>query len=166
MQKSSTTCIIHPAKIDDAPAIAAMLGALASEIGDEDRFCTSTETVIQHGFGKMPLFHSLIAEQGEETLGLALFFPVYSTTMATPGLYVQDLWVARAARGTGVGKRLLARAALQGADMWGATYLGLTVYADNPKAARFYKALGFDIFTSENPMRLTRRSFIDLKDIE
>ena len=166
MQKISTNCEILPGKINDAPAIAAMLGALSREIGDEDRFCTSTETIVQHGFGKTPLFHCLIAVHGEETLGLVLFFPTYSTTMATPGLYVQDLWVAKAARSAGIGKRLLARAAITGADMWGATYLGLTVYDDNPKATRFYETLGFDIFKNENSMRLTNRNFSDLMSIK
>ncbi len=166
MQKISTNCKILPAKINDAPDIAAMLGQLSREIGDGDRFCTSTATIVQHGFGNTPLFHSLIAVHGEEKLGLALFFPIYSTTMATPGLYVQDLWVAKAARSTGIGKRLLAGAAVQGADMWGATYLGLTVYEDNLKAMRFYQSLGFDIFKDENPMRLASRNFIDLMSIK
>ncbi len=95
--------------------------------------------------------------------GLALYFPGFSTTMAAPGLYVQDLWVSGAARGAGLGKRLLAAAATHAAETWGAQYLALTVYEDNPKAQVFYEALGFGLHKSENPARLTGQKFEALK---
>ena len=69
---------------DDSVAIAGMLRRLAEEIGDGDRFRSDAATVRRHGFGASPLFHSLIATEGAENLGLALFFPGYSTTLATP----------------------------------------------------------------------------------
>jgi GNAT superfamily N-acetyltransferase len=53
----------------------------------------------------------LIAEVAGEPVGFALFFTSYSTFLATPGLYLEDLFVRPAARGTGVGLALMANLA-------------------------------------------------------
>ena len=144
---------------EDAGAIAGMLQRLAADIGDGDIFRSDEAAIRRYGFGPSPLFHTMMAMEGDEPLGLALYFPGYSTTMAAPGLYVQDLWVADAARGAGLGVRLLRAAADHAAKAWGAAYLALTVYQDNPKAQAFYQGLGFELHQSENPMRLTGGAF-------
>ncbi len=143
----------------DAGAIAGMLQNLAADIGDGDIFRSDEAAIRRYGFGTSPLFHAMIAMKGDAPLGLALYFPGYSTTMAAPGLYVQDLWVSGAARGAGLGARLLRSAADHAAKAWGAEYLALTVYQDNPKAQAFYQRLGFELHQSENPMRLTGGAF-------
>ena len=143
----------------DAGAIAGMLQNLAADIGDGDIFRSDEAAIRRYGFGPSPLFHVMMAMDAGAPLGLALYFPGYSTTMAAPGLYVQDLWVSSAARGAGLGARLLKAAADHAAKAWGAQYLALTVYQDNPKAQAFYQRLGFDLHRQENPMRLTGGAF-------
>jgi ribosomal protein S18 acetylase RimI-like enzyme len=154
---------IRMGRAEDAAAIAGMLQALADDIGDGDIFRTDEATIRRHGFGTAPLFHCMIATQDQAYTGLALYFPGFSTTMAAPGLYVQDLWVSGQARGAGLGKRLLAAAAAHAAETWGAQYLALTVYEDNPRAQKFYQSLGFTAQESENTMRLRGGSFQALK---
>jgi ribosomal protein S18 acetylase RimI-like enzyme len=51
--------------------------------------------------------------------------------------------VSETARGTGLGRRLLAAAAQEGAAHWQAVALRLTVYEGNTGARAFYDRLGF-----------------------
>ena len=154
---------IRMARQDDAEAVTAMLANLAQDIGDEDRFCSDAETIARHGFGARSLFTSQIAETETGAVGLALYFPVFSTTRGLPGLYVQDLWVSFTARGQGLGRALLAAAAAQANAEWGAEYLGLTVYHDNEGAQAFYQLLGFAAGENECPMTLDGAPFQQLR---
>jgi GNAT superfamily N-acetyltransferase len=67
-------------------------------------------------FGVRPAAEVLIAELANEPVGFALFFQSYSTFLAKPGLYLEDLFVRPAVRGKGIGQALmaaLARVAVQ-----------------------------------------------------
>ncbi len=67
-------------------------------------------------FGVRPAAEVLIAELAGTPVGFALFFQSYSTFLAKPGLYLEDLFVQPHVRGKGVGGALmsaLARIALQ-----------------------------------------------------
>lgn len=155
---------IRYATIDDAELVATMLSRLADEIGDTDRFSSTPETIRKYGFGKSQLFHSVISEQDNRGLGLALFFPIFSTTRARPGVYVQDLWTARDTRSQGLGHRLLEEVANHSAKQWGAAYLSLTVYATNTNATKFYKNIGFEIAENDLSMKLDGDAFKRFKN--
>jgi len=67
-------------------------------------------------FGVRPAAEVLIAELADQPVGFALFFQSYSTFLAKPGLYLEDLFVRPAVRGKGIGAALmaaLARVAVQ-----------------------------------------------------
>jgi len=83
------------------------------------------------------------AEVGDEVQGVVAFSPQLSTYRGAIGVYISDLWVAEAARGQGLGRRLLAAVRDEAAGLWGPGYLRLTVYAHNPDARRLYDRLGF-----------------------
>ncbi|MCW2305990.1 GNAT family N-acetyltransferase [Rhodobium gokarnense] len=138
-----TDIAIRLAGAEDAERIQSMLARLAVDLGETTAFASSTEILRHHGFGEEPLFHCLIAERDGTAVGLVLFFPEFSTLRGMPGVYVQDLWVDRALRSSGLGKRLLAAAARHGAASWQAGYMKLTVHLDNPRAERFYRRHGF-----------------------
>jgi GNAT superfamily N-acetyltransferase len=92
-------------------------------------------------FGARPAAEVLIAELAGAAVGFALFFPSYSTFLARPGLYLEDLFVDPAARGRGVGVALmsaLARIAVSrgyGRFEW-------SVLDWNQPALDFYASLG------------------------
>ena len=158
-----TAVRIKLAGADDAAAVADMLMRLAHEIGDAHRFRSDAETIHRHGFRDSPLFRSMIAERAGDHLGLALYFPAFSTTRGMPGLYVQDLWIAESERGTGLGRQLLAEATRHASQEWDARYLTLTVYADNTGAGAFYERLGFTTSAGERPLALDGSAFEQLK---
>lgn len=65
----------------------------------------------RYGFSPHCQFEAILAFIGDEPAGFALFHPRFSTWLGQPGMYLEDLYVAEAARGCGVGRRLMARLA-------------------------------------------------------
>ena len=92
------------------------------------------------GFGARPLFRAVIAED-DRPLGMAIYFPDFSTHRGEPGVYIQDIWVEPAARGLGLGRKLLAEVMRR--QDWGARYIVLGVSPENMTAHGFYERLGF-----------------------
>ena len=154
---------IRTAQQKDADSVAVMLAHLAHEIGDGARFIADEDIIRRFGFGNKPHFHCLIAAQGGTDLGLAVYYPVFSTTRGKPGVYVLDLWISENARGLGLGSRLLSAVAVHASDEWEAGYLSLTVYADNTGATEFYRRLGFCGDDNDRPMALDGNAFDTLK---
>lgn len=105
-------------------------------------------------FADRPGAEVLLAELAGEPAGFALFFQSYSTFLAKPGLYLEDLFVDPAARGKGVGLALMsacARIAVQrryGRFEW-------SVLDWNAPALGFYAALGAAPMTEWTVQRLT-----------
>lgn len=132
---------IRPAIADDAEAIHAALKAMAAGMTAGPKFVSTVDDIRRHGFGPTPAFAVLIAETGGVLAGLCLSFPSFSTWMGTPGIYIQDLYVADAFRGRRVGERLLQAVARFGLAR-GARYLRLSVDVQNVRAQVFYDRLG------------------------
>jgi len=96
----------------------------------------------RHGFGDKPQFEALIAELDGEPAGMALFHTRFSTWLGKPTLYLEDIFVSEAARGHGVGRRLMARLATIALERgWGR--VDFHVLDWNP-ARGFYQKLGFE----------------------
>jgi ribosomal protein S18 acetylase RimI-like enzyme len=139
---------------DDAGAIQALLQELADHDGVTMR--GSRQALLRHGFGPRPLFQTVLAIRKDTIVGLALFYPDFSTLRGQPGVYVQDLYVVPAARGLGLGARLLGQVR-DAAQEWGATYVSLIVDRGNRGALGFYRQIGFadrgdyDLLVLEGP---------------
>ncbi|MEO6301245.1 MAG: GNAT family N-acetyltransferase, partial [Paracoccaceae bacterium] len=131
--------MIRRATVRDAPTLHAMLQALSDHDGG-DYQVGSVETLLQHGFGANPLFHALIAET-DHPVGMTIYYPDYSTHRGEPGVYVQDIYVEPAARGTGIARQLLAATMIH--QTWAACYVTLGVSPANTVACRFYDRMGF-----------------------
>ena len=58
-------------------------------------------------FGDNPSAEVVIAEYDTKPVGFALYFTNYSTFLAQPGIYLEDLFVDITMRGKGFGKALL-----------------------------------------------------------
>lgn len=125
----------------DVPVILRFLAAMAAEAGEE---IGSTEaSLLAHGFGPVPRFHGLLAEQTGAAVGMILYFPEYSTWRGEIGLFVQDVYVSPAGRGLGLGRALLA-AAMRHAE-WQPQFMTLMVAHLNRNARDFYTALGLTL---------------------
>jgi GNAT superfamily N-acetyltransferase len=137
----SKTFDIQPATIDD---IATILG-LIRELADFERLLdqvSATEEQLRGAlFGPRPYAEVLLARDGAEVAGFALFFHNFSTFLAKPGIYLEDLYVRPKYRGNGYGAALLARLAALAVQR-GCGRLEWSVLNWNQRAIDFYRSLG------------------------
>ena len=106
---------IRPATADDVPLILSLIRELADYEKLSDQVSATEaalrETLFSERPGARPAAEVLVAHNDGEPAGFALFFPNYSTFLAKPGIYLEDLFVRPAFRGLGIGKALLASVA-------------------------------------------------------
>jgi GNAT superfamily N-acetyltransferase len=88
-----------------------------------------------------PAAECLLAFWDGQPAGFAVHFPTYSTFLAKPGLYLEDLFVEPALRGRGIGKDLLLHCARL-AHRRGCGRMEWSVLGWNEPARGFYRALG------------------------
>ena len=84
---------------------------------------------------------ALVVDSGEQVVGFALFFTNFSTFLARPGLYLEDLFVEPELRGRGIGQALLTRLAELAAER-GCGRFEWSVLDWNVNAIRFYERMG------------------------
>src|SRR5688500_9483849 len=98
---------ITPATEADVPVILSFIRALA-EYEKLAHQCVATESGLRATlFGERPYAEALIARAGGAPVGHAIFFHNYSTFLARPGIYIEDIFVRPGHRGLGAGKALL-----------------------------------------------------------
>lgn len=84
---------------------------------------------------------ALVAEEEGQIVGYALFFSTFSTFLARPGVWLEDLFVLPEWRGRGLGKALLTEV-VRIARHRGAGRVEWSVLDWNEPAIRFYESLG------------------------
>ena len=123
------------------PVIADLIRQLAEFEKLEDEVVL-TEDLLRAGlFGSRPYAEAVLAEEAGEPIGFALFFYTFSTFLARPGLYLEDLFVLSEHRGRGVGRALLAHLANLAVERK-CGRLEWAVLNWNHEAIRFYERLG------------------------
>jgi GNAT superfamily N-acetyltransferase len=135
------TLSIRPAVPGDLDLIIGFIRALAEYEKLLDDVRLDPVRLGGHLFGDRPMAEVLIGEIDGVPRGFALFFHNFSTFEGRPGLYLEDLFVEPDARGSGLGKALLARLA-QLAMARGCARLEWSVLDWNEPSIAFYKALG------------------------
>lgn len=114
-------------------------------------------------FGARPAAEVVIAEDGDEPVGFALFFHNYSTFLAQPGIYLEDLYVRPEARGRGAGRALLAHLARLAKER-NCGRLEWWVLDWNESAIRFYRSLGAQPMDDWTVLRLAGPELARLAD--
>ncbi len=132
---------IEPATEEDIPVILRFIKELA-EYEHLTHEVVATEASLRESlFGTRRSAEVIIAYAEAEPVGFAVFFHNYSTFLARPGLYVEDLFILPQWRGRGLGRQLLAYTA-KIAVKRGCGRLEWSVLDWNQPAIRFYRALG------------------------
>ncbi|MCU1228884.1 MAG: family N-acetyltransferase [Acidobacteria bacterium] len=148
------TFAIRNATPDDVALIFRFIVELARYEKLEDRVVATEERIRETLFGVKPAAEVLIGEEDGRPVGFALFFHNYSTFLARPGIYLEDLFVDPAMRGRGYGKALLARLA-QIAIERECGRVEWAVLDWNTPAIDFYKSLGANAVDEWTIFRLT-----------
>ncbi|MBI2203053.1 MAG: GNAT family N-acetyltransferase [Candidatus Rokubacteria bacterium] len=140
-RRPATGLTIRPGTKRDVRLILELIRGLA----DYERLAHEVEAtaarIRRHGFGRPRYFETLIAAQDGRPVGFALYFFTYSTFLARPSLYLEDLFVRPDARGRGAGKALLAELA-RIARRRGCGRMEWAVLDWNEPSIRFYESLG------------------------
>ncbi len=127
------------------PADVATIAALIRDLAEYEKLSHAVSLdegrLREHLFGPRPYAEVLLAEEEGRVVGFALFFSNYSTFLARPGIYLEDLFVLPAERGKGHGKALLVALARLAVER-GCGRLEWIVLDWNEPALQFYKALG------------------------
>lgn len=116
-------------------------------------------------FGQPRFAEVLIGEEDGAAVGFALFFHNYSTFLARPGLYLEDLFVIPEARGRGYGKALLARLAAIAKER-GCGRFEWAVLDWNEPSIRFYESLGAVAMDDWTVYRVTGEALDRLADLD
>ncbi len=149
---------IRTATVADVPLILSMIRELA-EFEKLAHEVTATEAQLHKTlFGENPSAEVLLAYAGNAPAGFCLFFHNYSTFLAKPGVYIEDIFIRSAFRSQGIGMALfdeikrLARARECGRIEW-------SVLDWNTKATQFYEKLGAQAMNEWTVYRLTEHQF-------
>ena len=133
--------MIRPATAADVPTIARLIRALAEYERLAHEVVLDEARLHEHLFGPRPYAEVLLAEDAGQVVGFALFFHNYSTFLAKPGVYLEDLFVVPEQRGRGHGKALLTALARLAVER-GCGRLEWAVLDWNTPSIDFYCSLG------------------------
>ena len=149
---------IRPATAADIPVILDFIRGLADYEKLAHEVVATTETLRATLFPADPTTRPaaciLAFTATGAPAGFALYFFNYSTFLAKPGLYLEDLFVRPEFRGQGLGKALLLHLA-QLANQLGCGRMEWSVLDWNQPAIDFYEALGAERKTEWTICRLT-----------
>ena len=139
------TCSIRAATPADLPLIGELIRDLADyeKLADEVRFDPAVlgEKLFGQNGGHGPYAEVVIGELDGAAQGFALFFHNFSTFEGRPGIYLEDLFVRKPARGSGLGQELLAHLAALAVQR-DCARLEWSVLDWNAPAIGFYQKLG------------------------
>lgn len=145
---------IRPAEPADVPRILELIHALAVYEREPDAVENTEELLHERLFGDDPRVFAHVAQAGDEVVGIAVWFETYSTWTGRHGIWLEDLFVLPEARGTGLGKALLATLAQVCVDR-GYPRLEWTVLDWNEPSIAFYRSIGAEPMDEWTTQRLT-----------
>jgi GNAT superfamily N-acetyltransferase len=133
--------LIRAAQADDLAAVVDLIRALArfEHLPGPDE--AAAERLRAHAFGRERYFEILVAERAGSIVGYAVYFMTYSTFLARPSLYLEDIFVDPGSRRRGIATSFL-RELASIAVARGCGRFEWTVLDWNVAAMKFYESLG------------------------
>ena len=147
----------------DAPALLGLITALAEFESLPPPDPDAQLRLVEHGFSEQPRFEAWLAEwAGVETpIGYALVFETYSTFLARPTLFLEDIFVLPRFRDQGVGGALFRHCLCLAKDR-GCGRMELSCLNWNTQAQQVYEKMGAQRMTDWYLYRLTRETIEQL----
>lgn len=149
---------LRAAELRDVQPIVGLIRELAEFEELTHLLQVTPEKLRPHLFGEKPVAEALVAdadvEGRNEVVAFALFFTNFSTFLAQPGLYLEDLYVRPAQRGLGIGQALLRRLAALAVER-NCGRFEWSVLDWNENAIRFYEHQGAVVMPDWRICRVT-----------
>lgn len=102
----SANVVVRRATPDDAATMLRLIRALAEYEKLEPPDRDAEERLVKDAFCEKPRFEVWLAEVDGQAVGYAFLLETYSTFLARPTLYIEDIFVLPDYRGSGVGHAL------------------------------------------------------------
>jgi GNAT superfamily N-acetyltransferase len=99
---------IRPVRAEEVDLVMQFIRELAEYERLAHEVTATTDTIRAALFGPRPYAEAVFGCLDGVPCGFALYFHNFSTFLGKPGLYLEDLYVRPAARGRGLGTRMLA----------------------------------------------------------
>jgi len=148
------TFTLRSATPADLPAIVGLIRELAAFEKLEHLVVATPESMAPHLFGARPAAEAVVGQVNGAVVAFALFFTNFSTFLGRPGLYLEDLYVQPAHRGTGLGRALLQHLGALAVER-GCGRFEWSVLDWNENAIRFYESMGATVMPDWRICRIT-----------
>ena len=136
----------------DIPAILQLIQELAVYEKEPDAVEINEATLLQYGFSEEAFFNCYVAEFRKEVIGMALFYPRFSTWKGK-SIHLEDLIVKQKMRGKGVGRALLDKVVAY-AHQQQLKRVEWVVLDWNTPAVEFYNSYGANVMQEWNTVHL------------
>lgn len=156
---------IRPLIESELSELLELIRAKAEFDGCPESLVATTDSLREAIFSAEPLAHALVAEIDGRIVGMATYFAIFSSFIAKPGLWLDDLFIYPEFRNRGVGEALmkrlsaLAKAADCGRIDWHVSNL-------NERGKKFYLRIGARISEQTRLVRLTEEHIDALAESE
>jgi len=145
---------IRKAQQNDATAILALIQESAAFEKQPDAVALTVSDLVRDGFGDHPLFECFVAELENQIVGMALFYPRYSTWQGAT-YHLEDLIVKAPMKQKGIGSALY-QAFIRHAFAKGVNRIEWVVLDWNAPAIDFYEKSGAQILKDWHLVQMDR----------
>lgn len=152
---------IRNARHSDINAILELIRLKAEFDGCPESVEATTEKLEADLFGEKPLAFVLLAEIDENLVGFATYHFIYSTFLAKPGIWLDDLYIKAEYRSNKIGQALMLQLC-QLAWEKGCGRIDWTVAVSNEIAIKFYEKMGATIVQKVRLCRLDSQAIASL----
>ena len=146
--------LLRHARVEDVDLVLELIRGLADFENLSHQVQATREQLQETLFGAKPAAEVVLAFEGDESVGFAVFSPNFSTFLGKPGLYLEDLYVRPEFRGRGHGRALLRHLATLALER-GCGRFEWTVLDWNESAIEFYRRQGAEVLPQWRICRVT-----------
>jgi len=147
---------IREGKKTDMPSVLKLIKELAHFENEPDAVEVTVADLERDGFGDSPLFKTFVAEFDSEIVGMALFYPRYSTWKG-PTIHLEDLIVTKNKRGLNIGRALYTKVIEYGFKS-GVKRIEWVVLDWNTPAIEFYRKTGAVVLNDWNTAQMNEQA--------
>lgn len=148
--------IIREGEKRDMSGVLELIKELAHFEKEPNAVIVTVADLTRDGFGKTPLFKTYVAEINGKIVGMALFYPRYSTWKG-PTIHLEDLIVTQKMRKLKIGTALYKKVIEYGYNL-GVKRMEWAVLNWNTPAVEFYKKTGASILTDWNMVQMDEKT--------
>lgn len=144
---------VRPLTEADIPAFLGLIQALADYEKLSGPDAAARERLARDVMAERPYFWALMARRDGQVVGYGAYYLTYSTFLARPTLFVEDIFVLPEERGNGAGKAIMRRLAEEAVRLR-CGRMEWNVLDWNETAQQFYRSLGANILDDWRVVRL------------